>query len=260
MTEALLESTPGDLKVALDAGAAIAGATSIHRTAVAHVVPDGYKIETQDLDCYFDHPSRKRGTVHPATVDALSAYVARHENATVIEGKEAQAPGHGDHRAHLKLDHTPEWEFWFNRDGRKFTQAEFAEHIEDGAREIVEPTSAELLEIASTFHAKTDVTFRQATRLQDGTASLVFDEITSAGAGAAGDIKIPQTIGLAISPFVGEAKFAVNARLRYRVSGGKLELGYHLDRPHDVIRTALDLVRERLAREFPGAVFVGTPR
>lgn len=56
---------------------------------------------------------------------------------------------------------------------------------------------------------------------------------------------------LALSPFIGEDRYAVIARLRYRLSGGRLTLGYKLDRPELVQRDALEKIAEALKEKFP---------
>lgn len=295
MTEELTALAAGDAATLLGAGAANAEWTTLGTDAFGFVVPDGYQVLIEDTQTYSPHPRRKTGTVRPHTVEALTAYLQRHRQpastvwvhptsgniVAVIDDHEGEPgpliviedgksveldhddrgnPGHGEHRADLQLEHTPEWKFWIGHDGEAFSQSGFAEHIEDGAKEIVEPSPAALLEVASTFHAKSDVQFRQATRLQDGTVQFQYDEVIAASAGKSGEITIPSEFKLAVAPFVGEPKYAVTARLRYRLSVGKLTLSYRIERPHDVVRDALDGVRERLAAEFPGVVFVGTPR
>lgn len=53
------------------------------------------------------------------------------------------------------------------------------------------------------------------------------------------------------APFIGEDRYRIAARFRFRVNGGQLKLGYVLDRPQSVLRDALDGVAERIAEQFP---------
>lgn len=169
------------------------------------------------------------------------------------------APGHGQHRATLKLLKTPEWLFWRAADGKSFNQETFAEHIEDGLREIRDPDPSVMLDIANTFTARSDMTFKATTNLQSGAAQLQYNEGVQATAGA-GELEVPREIKLAVAPFLGGPAYEVTARFRYRVRAGKLTLTYRLDRPDAIERDALTGVSERLAQAFPGAVFIGTPR
>ncbi len=256
---------------------------------LVHNVADGYEIRTTDLEQFAANPRRARGTVYPGTVDDFVKYVERfgddrttvwvHAEAGRVEavlddhlpvhpgiaiGDEPvplldAVPGHGDHRAILQLLQTPEWAVWADADGKQFNQVDFAEHIEANAKEIVEPNGADLLELAQSFHAVSSATFRSAKRLVDGQTQVQYDETINASAGKSGELKVPPEFTLAIRPFVGEPAYALTARLRYRVSSGNLSLSYLLNRPHDVVRDALEGVAKRLAETFPN-VYVGTPR
>jgi len=52
------------------------------------------------------------------------------------------------------------------------SQDDFAEHVEVGLDDIAEPDAADVLEMAQTFHAKSQSTFRQATRLASARRSF----------------------------------------------------------------------------------------
>ncbi len=252
-------------------------------TPAAFLLPDGYRVEhAPDLEKWLPVPRRKRGVAEPATVEAFMGYVARHRTpATTVwvhptdgslvailddheaelgAGNDPSQAGHGQHRAELDLKQTPEWKFWIGKDGHTFSQESFTEHIEDGVKEIVTPEPAAMLEIASTFHAKGELTFSKVTNLQNGNAQLGYNEQANATAGEAGEMEIPREIELAVAPFIGGPRYKLIARFRYRIRGGALTLTYRLDRPHDVVRDALQKVAEDVEAAFPGVVFIGEPR
>lgn len=295
--ETSVTDTHSDIGEAVAAGVAIARPYGVQDgeqelpVAVQRVLPAGYEIETNDLEKYLPKPRRERGTVNLSTVDDLVSYLERFgdERTTVwvhptsgrvesvlddhlpalrsqtktddalISEVAPAVPGHGDHRAVLTLITTPEWEIWNREDSNTFNQVEFAEHIEANGKEIVKPSAAEMLEIAQNFHAVSGATFRSAKRLDNGETQLQYDETISATAGKSGQLNVPASFELAISPFVGEPLYKVNARFRYRVSGGKLTLSYLLERPDDIVRDALQSVQKRLRESFPN-VYLGTPR
>jgi uncharacterized protein YfdQ (DUF2303 family) len=157
----------------------------------------------------------------------------------------------------LQLEHTDEWKHWTSLDKQLVGQTDFAEHIEQGLKEIVEPPAADMLELAQTFHAAQSASFRSATRLHNGITQVQYDEEVDASAGRSKQLEIPQEFTLAIAPFVGEEPYRVTARLRYRLSSGNLKLGYQLVRPADVVRDCLSSIADRLTEEF-GDVFSGT--
>lgn len=152
-------------------------------------------------------------------------------------------------------------EHWLRLDGKLVGQEDFAEHIEDGLQDIVTPDGATMLEVAQSIQGTKSAEFKGARRLQDGNIGVEWVEETTATAGSRGDLEIPERFELALAPFEGEDAYRVNARLRYRIRAGDLLLGYRLDRPGDVLRDAVDTVRDRLGDRFQvDRVFVGRPR
>jgi uncharacterized protein YfdQ (DUF2303 family) len=287
--EPTLEATSGDAQAIIDAArrGAEPKPLPVPGGVTTYAIPEGVETVTIDHEQYEPEPRRRRGTAHVRDVASLVEYTKRHQTPgttlwvhptdgkiiAVIDDHEAHeipvddetaragSPGHGDHRAHLSLIVTPEWAHWTSRDGTLTEQVAFAEHIEDGLLEIADPSPTTLLEIAQTFHAKTDINFRSANRIATGQVQVQYDEDTVASAGTkAGQLEIPQAFSLVVSPFIGEPGYKLNARLRYRLSGGKLSIGFKLDRPDAVVRDALGKIADRLREEFPGVVFIGTPR
>lgn len=248
-------------------------------------IPSGYARETIDLTKYLPSPLRASGTVSLQTVDDFAKYVARHDDgdattiwadmnrhaiAAVLDDHWSAAsgvvspderPGWGEHRATLALKATDEWTHWLNGDGIPMDQEKFAEHIEDGQVEIVKPEAAELLEIVQSMQGHTDAQWKSAKRLHDGSVQFLYSEDATATAGGKGELEIPQTFELMIAPFLGEDVMALTARLRYRVKGGNLSIGYKLVRPGDVVRDCIDQIADRLASQFgTERTFVGVPR
>lgn len=236
------------------------------------VVPEGVRPVEIDLSAWRENPTRKTGVYRPATVEAFAAYVGQHTDpevttvwvhptsgkvVAVFDDNGQETPGWGQHRAELNLETTPEWDHWAGKDGEMLSQSDFADHIEVGLDDIAIPDGADVLEMAQTFHAKQNSTFRQATRLTSGETQFQYDEELQATAGKTGTLEIPQVLMLALSPFVGEERYKVTARLRYRLNSGKLTLGYKLDRPESVQRDALEKVAETLGEKFP-LTYVGS--
>lgn len=235
------------------------------------IVPRGATLFELDLSDWRETPVRPTGIYRPASVEAFIAYVAWQQsdaNTTVwvhptsgkveavFDDNGAETPGYRQHRALLQLQPTPEWTYWTRKDGEMMSQEQFAEHIEGGLEEIAAPDAADMLEIAQSFHASKEGQFRQSTRLASGEQRLQYDETIQATAGRSGELTVPTVVMLAIAPFYGEDRYRLTARLRFRLAGGKLTLGYVLDRPESVQRDALEGIAERLAAEFP-RVFVG---
>jgi uncharacterized protein YfdQ (DUF2303 family) len=240
----------------------------------AWLAPDG-EIKTLDAERHGDEPRRVHGTVHPQTLDALVAYVTEHEDrvgrstiwvdlkggrvvAVLNDDDPGETNGWRDHRAELVFERTEPWKHWLNLNGRLVDQQTFAEHLEEGLTEIAEPDGASMLELAQSFHATTNATFRSARRLQSGAVQVQYDEEVQASAGASGELEVPTEFTLAVAPFVGDEPTAVTARLRFRAAGGTLQLGYKLERPEEVERQSLERAHDRLDTTFDH-VYLGQP-
>lgn len=236
-------------------------------------VPEGADYEVLDLERFLPVPKRRRGSYSVATVDALVAYVQAHQDedqtsvwvhptsgqvVAVLNDNAPESPGWGDHKATLGLLVTDAWTHWGSLDGKLVGQETFAEHVEDGAAEVRDPSAADMLELAQSFHATTNASFRSGTRLSDGEIQFAYDEEVKATAGRSASMHVPETFTLAIRPFEGEQPVEVLARLRYRVKSGSLTIGYKLDRPQDVVRGVLDRIASRLNDDLPN-VYVGSP-
>lgn len=210
---------------------------------------------------YRHRPRRKKGTYRVHDADSLVAYLAKHADADsevwadtveakivgVIDAHRQEAIGdgqrHEEHRVEYAVLHTKSWKAWIANDGKLVDQSTFAELIEDRSLDIVRPSAADMLELAQSFRATTDVSFKSSKRLGNGERQFEFREQVDAGAGRDGQMEIPETFDLALQPFEGAERFKVTARFRYRINNGHLAIGYKLERPEDVLREAfLDVV------------------
>lgn len=233
-----------------------------------HAVIDTIEIN----DRYAVTPRRAKGCAQLGTVESFAAYVKAlgggaefptYANGltvtTVFNGHQAvDAPGHGDLRAKFTAQHTPGWLRWAGVSGKMLTQVQFAEHVEDCLADIAEPDGATLLELATTFEANTQVTFKQSTRLQNDQRRLTYEETVEARAGNTGQLEVPERLVLALQVFEGEDPIPVTCRLRYKITGEGLRIGIILDRADDVVRDAFDQVVARIQAEV-GPVWFGTP-
>lgn len=243
----------------------------------AVVLPEAAKVhvlDPQQFDGLRDAPRRARGTVEPATIEAFIDYVREHRTeATTIwvapeTGKVVAVindhgpgadPGWGDHRAVFTPRITAEWRRWAGADGKFMGQEQFAELLEDGLAEIAIPDGGQLLEIASTMTGHTNVTWQSAVRLSNGAVKAQYVEETSAKAGQKNDLEIPTAFTLVMPVFYGGDNVQVDARLRWRLKGGELLLGFRLDNPHRAVDDAIRAMDTKLGSEF-SRVYTGTPR
>lgn len=229
------------------------------------------RIEKLNLEEYLDQPNRARGgvAVHDPSdfVDVVNR-LANAEHTTVWANVEHgaitavvndharwDAPGWRDHTATLRLQEDEDWRRWIARDGKLLAQEDFAQFLEDVAHTVIEPDNATMIEVATSMIAKREVEFSQATRLQTGDVQLRYEETTKANAGAKGDMEVPEKIVVRVSPWRGVLPADLDARLRWRIVGGQLAIGYRLLRPDafrdEVFAGLVAKVRDGLANDVP---------
>lgn len=173
------------------------------------------------------------------------------------EHTESALPDFCKHRVMFECPLTPEAKNWFDHDKKRMTQFDFASFIESGQLEITSPTGAEMLEIASTLHAKNAVNFRSGIRLDNGQTQFTYNEQIEGSAGTQGQLTIPTEITLALRMFRGDAEaWPLKANFRYRVTEGKLQMWYELVRPHIIKDLAIAEVIKQIKANYPSTLLV----
>jgi uncharacterized protein YfdQ (DUF2303 family) len=243
-----------------------------------YIGPDG-EIQTYDDINLAAGPRRRTGVVTAQTSEAFAAYLDRHATpatevwadvtgtvVAVINAGEAAGdaspgtPGWGDHRCKLDLVPSTAWQAWTAWTGKMRRQADFAEHIEDRVADIIDPTAAEMLELAQSVKVTIMGRFESSKRVKSGETTLQYVEDHNATAGRKGQLAIPDSFSLAIPVFEGRDPYRVTCRFRYRIQDGALLLGYVIDRPEDVLRMAVSEVVDEIREGWDGPLFVGRPQ
>jgi uncharacterized protein YfdQ (DUF2303 family) len=236
-----------------------------------------HKLDLTD-DRYLDFPKRKTGIVTVRNVASFAHYYAKHSDggsevfADVDAGTftavlDAHGPVPDDirwqqHRLILQLEQTLPWKTWTGRDRQMLPQQAFAEFVEDNARDVAPngtTTAADLLEVAQSFQAVTNVKFAKGTRLATGQTQFTYHEEVDAKAGRRGEIVIPSEFDLAILPYEDCEPKIIAARCRYRLDSGDLRLGYFLNDPARTAREACEEIAAKLAEQCEDTVMHGRP-
>lgn len=152
----------------------------------------------------------------------------------------------GSHKAILQLRHTEEWTAWKAKSGARMSQSEFAEFMEDNSPDIFEPPSAIMLELATTLNATSNAQFEQATNLHNGQVQLSFREEVKGTFGGAEKKNVPREFQIRIAVYDGQPMIEVVARIRYRITSGKLSIWYDLLHADRRKREAFELVTDQI--------------
>lgn len=210
-----------------------------------------------DLQQYANQPRRKSGVITVFDSGSFNeimeankdsgvhcVYIDRNTDAPGIVGimnDNGDSKGWRDHRVQIELRKTPQWQKWLKMDGKMVSQTEFAEFIEDNLDDIAEPEGARMLEIVTYLQATRTVDFKSGVRLSNGQIQFENKENIEAKVGV-GQIAVPETFKLAITPYQGQPLYSVPARFRYRLSDGKLTMGLKLQRVENLLNQVLDSV------------------
>ena len=227
------------------------------------VIPNDMKVATLEnlVEKQQDRPYKLNQSVELLSADSFIEYYNRFatESSTIfvdVENANFTAildyhdsptePAWKNHRASYSCPLTKEWGSWINRNNDKMSQEEFALFIEDNLAEISEPNGAEMLEIAASPKAKTDVEFKSNIRLDNGQVQFNYTETVNAQAGVSGQFTIPEKITIIVKPFLSGAPYEMQARFRYRVTANGLSMWYTLIRPHLIKQDAVSEVIEKV--------------
>lgn len=266
-----------EFDAAFSAGLEIAGAQYLRDGAPYAIVPENAEVKSleflllaplaiasaprfDDLRSFISYVNAFAASpiIFAALTEQSVAFTA------ILDYHQAGIPKRGAHRATYVCAASPEWRRWSGKSSTEksdqpFTQAQFADFIEDNLADIMEPTGAEVLEIARTLEAKQSVSFKAGVRLQNGDHSISYTSETKGAAGGNGQLEIPEQFILGIPPFAGSAPYKVTARLRYNIADGNLRFRYEIVRPHKIIEAACKDMVATVAEETGIAPLMGNP-
>lgn len=270
-----LISAPGEAQTIVDTTLRSAEPKPIEPGKIYAFITPGGGVQKVDLTGpeYTGRPPRKTGTTIARDAESFLAYYEKHHDdntevyadadrlsiTAVLDAHSADTARWETHRLGLCLRQTDAWKQWLALDGKLMGQEQFAEFLEDHLPELLEPAAATMLEIAQSIQGVAKAEFQSGTRLQSGERKLAYVETVTAKAGQKGELVIPETFTVGLVPFDGSEGYKLTARLRYRINGGPLQLGYKLERPADTLRTAFADVVKKVAEEITEPVMNGTP-
>ena len=185
-----------------------------------------------------------------AVLDYHAAAIAADDAASAREAR----PQWGQHRAQLRLVVTPAWQAWTAINGRKISQTDAAEFLDQHLPEIADPAGARLLEVVRSLDATRATNFRSAVRLDNGAHQFTYEDTVEAKSGT---LDVPATITLGIAPFLGVPSYGVPVRLRYRLDDRRLSFVFVLLRPEAIVEDAFRGVCDLVGRAVGSPLYAG---
>lgn len=175
----------------------------------------------------------------------------------VLDDIDSAADGKGwrQFRADFTVPASREWGVWNGAHGKRMTQLEFAEFLQDNLPDVLVPDGAALLEMALRFEASQAGNFVAAQRLQDGSHDLQW----KADNNASGTVKLPEQVTLRLPVFENTEPVDMQARLRYRLDSGRLTIWFELVRPHKVMEAAFRSTWAFIKEACGEVIYLGAP-
>lgn len=230
-------------------------------------LPSGYTLAS--LEKFRERPDRIRGLAALDDLQSFCAYVNEQKKDSRIFVNRVTGAAICYLDFHVEqadwLDHVatwtplaaPAWEYWNRNNGKPLSQQQFAEFAEDRLRDFENPTGGEMFDIITTLTATGQLNFSRATRLDNNTVKLTYEETIDTKAGQKGELTVPQIFALGIDLFPGLGTSAVQARLRYRIQNGELTFTYKLIDTEALWRKAVDSIVETISKATGLPVFMG---
>lgn len=246
--------------------------------SITHVaVPKGFEIKAIDNESVLAHPRRAKATATFTDADSFIAYVKQHTIAgtttwcsfdpqtfalsftAVIDEHDKGAPGWRKHKAVFEPSMSAEWKAWKGANTKAFTQVGFAEWIEANADDIAAatglPTSLQMLSMATEFQANEERVLKSSVKLQSGGVRLTY--IADPDTGTTESMQMFERFAIGIPVFHDGSAWSITARLKYRLSGGKVSFFYELVRPDRVHQGAAKELIEQVRKLIGVPVLMG---
>jgi len=238
------------------------------------IVPSDCKLESLKAFQY-PHgmpPDRIVQTVELRDSESFTAYVNKYADErtavfaeptknsflAVLDYHLPGKPEFVSHRAGFKMIYDDRWVAWISNDKKVFSQTDFSEFLEDNALDIYRPDSATMLEVARDLRASTDMNFASKVTPKNGQTQFTYTEQINTTVGT-GNMDVPDVFSIRIPVFFGEKAVEIEARLRFRISNGKLSFFYKLKNPKEVEEQCFEMAVDAVANAVTKEVFLGSP-
>lgn len=167
--------------------------------------------EMIDLERFAENPSRiKRDMkfddlrgfvdyVNDFKTDQTVIYAGRSGLVAVIDHSQKESPSWESHKINYTIQRSQRWKIWEEAHNRWMNQKDFADFLDTGLNEIVDPTQGEVLEMVKNFRAT--VNFEVNSEENPGGTNFTFSKKTTGGNIKSQSIEIPEYLKIQLQPF-----------------------------------------------------------
>jgi uncharacterized protein YfdQ (DUF2303 family) len=226
------------------------------------IIPDGYKSEVIPPLHQAQLPDHIIQAVTLVELDSFIAYVKQfHTSTTRIFGEKTSSgakfvsilnyheggndgkAGRGTHTATYAPRFTDEFAAWLKGNG---SQEQFLEHLRRWGYVVTSHTDADLIELASSLDFQTSGQFASKIERTQGGRRLVWNEdVDGSGQVKGSQVKVPEFVEVKAPVFLGGKEYEFKVDLLYRVSSGRLTIGWEVQRSQKLLFDAVkDLVTD----------------
>lgn len=153
----------------------------------------------------------------------------------------------GDHRAYLELAYHPDYAELRKRNNTRFTQDDFALFVEENTHLFVNPTGADMLELAQELKGSRNASWQSGKRLSNNAVRLEYIETIEAK-GVRNELIVPEYLEISTPIFKGFDAQTFKAAFSWKMEGEKVFFSYRL-LTRLAERVAVDEVKTKIATE-----------
>lgn len=198
---------------------------------------ESQKVSRFDVSEYLDKPVRIKQKTELKSQDSFCDWIDRFKisESVIFESLEnlsflcvfneqtREDSSHRDNTCRMSLKASDEWSLLKLNQGKKLTQLEFIEMIEDLEDVFTKPSGSDLMDIISNFQHNTKVSFKSAVNVANGNIRLKYSEDE-----VEGTKEIPRVWELGLVLHEGSAAYPVKMKIRHRVEEFQLHFTYKL--------------------------------
>lgn len=211
-----------------------------------------------DMEKFLPKPLRQKEARSVATLEAFNEYVKRFkgaESSIYVSGSAgryvitaeldhpgvATGPVWKDHTVSFTLEPSEDLKRWLESNKKGLTQEQFADLLEERARNIIAPPAADILEMANTLHVTRNLSVKSLRRGSSAKNSISFNQEQSLKAGQDGELELPTSFDIGVEPFARYREATkIKALLRPRIVDDHPRFTYELQLVEEAIELILD--------------------